>query len=61
MSKKKVYSDSLRELNEIVGRLDNNETSVDDLVVEVKNAQKLLQKCREILRRTEEELGDLSQ
>ncbi len=53
---KPKYKEAIEELNLIVEKLKQDDVSVDTLVEDVKRAQELLAFCKEILRKTDEEL-----
>jgi len=53
------YKDAIITLNAIVEKLKQNEVSVDTLVEDVKRAKELLAYCKEILRKTDEELDKI--
>ena len=55
------YKDAIEELNTIVNKLKQDDVSVDTLVEDVKRAQELLAFCKEILRKTDEELDKIVQ
>ncbi len=60
MAKKKGkdlnYKDAISELQNILAKLQDEETSIDDLVKEVKRAQELVKYCKDVLRSTETDL-----
>lgn len=53
------YREAIGELNQIVEKLKQDELSVDTLVDDVKRAKELLVYCKEILRKTDEELNKI--
>jgi len=53
------YKDAIESLNEIVNKLKQDEVSVDTLVEDVKKAKELLAYCKEVLRKTDEELDKI--
>jgi exodeoxyribonuclease VII small subunit len=62
MSKEKEnlsYDKALKELKMIVGQLQEEAVSVDDLSSKAKRAAELIKYCREQLRRTEGDLKSL--
>lgn len=60
MSKKKqTYTSALEELQKIIEEIQAEEVSIDDLAEKVKKASELIRFCKEKLRATEEELGDV--
>ncbi|MDN5212118.1 exodeoxyribonuclease VII small subunit [Fulvivirgaceae bacterium BMA12] len=57
MAEKKLnYKKALERLEEIVGKIENDEPEVDELSLLVKEASELVKKCKEKLKMTEEEL-----
>ncbi len=57
MAKKELsYRESMEELETILEKIENGETDIDDLTVEIKRAAKLLQDCKEKLFRTQQEV-----
>ncbi|MFH2053785.1 MAG: exodeoxyribonuclease VII small subunit [bacterium] len=53
------FGEAVGEVEEILGRLENDDVDIDQLGVEVKRAVELLQVCREKLARTETEVRGL--
>jgi len=57
MNKKKVtYKESISEIEEILGQIENNELDVDELSEKVKRVSLLISICKEKLKNTEEEI-----
>jgi exodeoxyribonuclease VII small subunit len=57
MSKKKpTYQEALIELENIVTKLENDHTDIDELSILTRRAAELVTYCREKLRSTEEDL-----
>jgi len=57
MSKKKLtYKDAVAEIEEILGRIENEELDVDELSENVKRVSFLIKFCRDKLRATETEV-----
>jgi exodeoxyribonuclease VII small subunit len=50
------YEDALKQLQEIVNKLENKEIKLDDLSISVKEAKRLVDYCRDKLDKTEEEI-----
>tara|TARA_B110000211_G_C13782356_1_gene422513 strand:+ start:379 stop:591 length:213 start_codon:yes stop_codon:yes gene_type:complete len=50
------YEDALKQLQEIVNKLENKEIKLDELSISVKEAKRLVDYCREKLDKTEEEI-----
>ncbi len=60
MTKKKLsYENALSELQEIVTALEEEATSMDELSEKMERAAELIQWCRDRLRKTESDLGNL--
>ncbi len=53
------FDQAIGEVEEIVARLENEETDVDDLAAEVKRAVELIATCRERLHGTDQEVRQL--
>lgn len=57
MNKKKgTYKESISEIEEILGQIENNELDVDELSEKVKRVSLLISICKEKLKNTEEEI-----
>ena len=50
------YEEALRQIEDIVSRLENDETDIDALSTELKKAQKLIKMCKDILNKTEQDV-----
>ncbi len=57
--KKITYSEAIREVEEILSRLNNEELDVDRLAAEVKRASELIALCRTKLRKAEEDIAGI--
>ena len=53
MSTKETYKASFDELQQIITEMESGEVGVDELASKVKRASVLIQKCKEILSKTE--------
>ena len=53
------FSEAVGEVEDIVARLENEQTDVDELAAEVKRAVELIAACRERLQKTDREVRDL--
>ncbi|MFZ9700746.1 MAG: exodeoxyribonuclease VII small subunit [Flavobacteriales bacterium] len=53
MSTKETYKASFDELQQIITEMESGEIGVDELASKVKRASVLIQKCKEILSKTE--------
>lgn len=54
--KEKSYTDSIKELEEILERIESGDLDVDVLSSEVKKASELIKNCKEKLYKTDEEI-----
>ena len=59
MEKKIGYNEAVREVEEILARLNGEELDVDRMAAEVKRAAELIALCKEKLRKAEEEVGKI--
>lgn len=50
------YEDAIRQLEDIVEKLENNELDIDEMPEASKRAQQLLKLCRDRLTKTDEEI-----
>ena len=50
------YEEAIRQIEDIVERLENDEMDIDSLGTELKKAQKLIKLCKDKLTKTEEEV-----
>ena len=48
-----TYSEAIREIEQIIARLRNEQTEVDTLSAELKRATELITRCKEQLRKVE--------
>jgi exodeoxyribonuclease VII small subunit len=55
----KNYDEAVKELEEILQLLENNELKIDDLTQKAKRATVLVEYCKEKLRKTTEELDEI--
>ena len=53
------YEEALREIEEIVSRLENDEMDNDSLSNELKKAQKLIKQCKDVLEKTEQDVKSI--
>lgn len=56
MTKETKYEEAVRQLEEIVEQMENDELGIDDLMVKLKTAQKLIKLCKEKLMKTDAEI-----
>jgi exodeoxyribonuclease VII small subunit len=50
------YEDALRQIEQIVEKLENNELDIDAMGEQLKTAQKLIKLCKDKLTKTDEEI-----
>ena len=50
------YEDAVRQLEEIVRKMENNELDIDQLSEQLKTAQRLIKLCKDRLTKTDEEI-----
>lgn len=53
------YEDSIKELESIVRRMENDELDIDTLATQLKHAQTLIKSCRDKLTKTDEEIKSI--
>ena len=56
MKKEIKYEEAVRQLEEIVGQMENDELDIDDLTEKLKAAQKLIKLCKDKLTKTDAEI-----
>jgi exodeoxyribonuclease VII small subunit len=56
MSKEINYEAAVKELEEIVSKMENDELDIDQMSVQLKRAQELMKLCKEKLTKTDEEI-----
>ena len=56
MEKEIKYEAAVRQLEDIVSKLENNELDIDELSTELKKAQQLVKLCKDNLTKTDEEI-----
>lgn len=59
MAKKVTYSSALKELEDILEKIENDELDVDSLMEKVKRATELLKICKTKLHSTQSEIEDV--
>ncbi|MCD8202630.1 MAG: exodeoxyribonuclease VII small subunit [Prevotella sp.] len=50
------YEDAVKQLEEIVNKLENNELDIDSLSRQLKTAQELIKMCKDKLTKTDEDI-----
>ena len=53
------YEEAMRQLQEIVRKMENDELDIDQMSDQLKKAQKLIKICRDKLTKTDEEIQKL--
>ena len=53
------YEDSIKELESIVRRMENDELDIDTLATQLKRAPTLIKSCRDKLTKTDEEIKSI--
>lgn len=56
MSKEIKYEEAFTQLQNIVRKMENDEYSIDEIAVQLKEAQRLIKFCKDKLTKTEEEI-----
>ena len=56
MKKGMKYEEAMRELEQIVTRMENGEPDIDTLAAQLKTAQELIKYCKDKLTKTDEEM-----
>lgn len=61
MPKEIKYEEALRQLEDIVAKMENNELDVDSLSQQLKTAQKLIKMCKDKLSRADSDIKKILQ
>lgn len=56
MKKGMKYEEAMRELEQIVARMENGEPDIDTLAAQLKTAQELIKYCKDKLTKTDEDI-----
>ena len=56
MKQEQKYEEAFAQLQDIVRKMENDEYSIDEITVQLKEAQRLIKFCKEKLTKTEEEI-----
>ncbi|MBR7042618.1 MAG: exodeoxyribonuclease VII small subunit [Prevotella sp.] len=56
MNEEIKYEEALKQLQEIVEKMENDEFDIDELAAQLKAAQRLIKLCKDKLSKTEEEI-----
>ena len=59
MSKEIKYEEAFTQLQNIVRKMENDEYSIDEIAVQLKEAQRLIKFCKDKLTKTEQEIRQL--
>lgn len=57
--KKRIYSEAMAQLEEIVRQIDNNELEIDELAEKIKEANKIITFCKDKLTKADAEIEKL--
>jgi exodeoxyribonuclease VII small subunit len=56
MSKEQKYEEAFAQLQDILRKMENDEYSIDEIAVQLKEAQRLIKFCKDKLTKTEAEI-----
>ena len=56
-----TYEESLKQLETIVRKMENDEYSIDEIAAQLKTAQQLIKFCKDKLTKTEEEIKKIQE
>lgn len=56
MNQEQKYEEAFAQLQDIVRKMENDEYSIDEIAVQLKEAQRLIKFCKDRLARTETEI-----
>ena len=59
MSKEIKYDEAFTQLQNIVRKMENDEYSIDEIAMQLKEAQRLIKFCKDKLTKTEQEIRQL--
>jgi len=59
MNENLKYEEALSQLESIVKKMESNEYDIDEIAVQLKNAQQLIQLCKERLLKAEQEIAKI--
>ena len=57
MKQEQKYEEAFAQLQNIVRKMENDEYSIDEIAVQLKEAQRLIKFCKDKLTKTEEEIS----
>ncbi len=61
MAKETKYEDAIRQLEDIVTKLENNELEIDEMPSQLKKAQELIKLCKDKLTQTDAEIKKITE
>ncbi|MBP7856817.1 MAG: exodeoxyribonuclease VII small subunit [Prevotella sp.] len=61
MAKETKYEDAIRQLEDIVTKLENNELEIDEMPSQLKKAQELIKLCKDKLTQTDAEIKKVTE
>ena len=53
------YEEAINQLEDIVRKMENDEYNIDEIAVQLKNAQRLIKFCKDKLTKTEAEISKI--
>jgi exodeoxyribonuclease VII small subunit len=59
MKQEQKYEEAFAQLQDIVRKMENDEYSIDEIAVQLKEAQRLIKFCKGKLTKTEEEISKI--
>jgi exodeoxyribonuclease VII small subunit len=59
MEQEMKYEEAINQLEAIVRKMENDEYSIDEIAVQLKTAQRLIQFCKDKLTKTETEIAKI--
>lgn len=59
MEQEMKYEEAINQLEAIVRKMENDEYSIDEIAVQLKTAQRLIQFCKDKLTKTEAEIAKI--
>jgi len=59
MEQEMKYEEAIKQLEDIVRKMENDEYSIDEIAVQLKTAQRLIQFCKDKLTKTEAEIAKI--
>lgn len=59
VAKKQTYEQAISRLQEIVSQIDSSEIGIDQLADKLKEANKLIEQCEQMIAKTENEVSKL--